>query len=124
MDLSRPNAKFQTFEALEAQQYQLGFDDLVFSYSPGPGEEIQIATLSATVDGVSTEPIQITLANPKLEPIVSHKVEAFDENYHLYSSLVFDKSTNKNWYPFQVDKSDSASHPVAQNRPTICRTFH
>jgi hypothetical protein len=108
VDLLRPNAKFQSYERCEAQQYQIGFDDVTMSLGLNDEEEITIATLMATSNGYSTEPILVTLNSPESilqEPLGtdSSTEEEFSEESHVYSSVVWDKNLNKNWKPFKVN---------------------
>eukprot|EP01127_Copromyxa_protea_P021592 TRINITY_DN7474_c0_g1_i1.p1 TRINITY_DN7474_c0_g1~~TRINITY_DN7474_c0_g1_i1.p1 ORF type:complete len:1571 (-),score=250.66 TRINITY_DN7474_c0_g1_i1:78-4415(-) len=114
VDLLCPNAKFQSGE-LEAQQYWLGFDDLLLSLGLSH-KEVRIATLKATANGVSTEPIQITLHNPAcIEPLEPETpVLPLQEDYHLYSSVVFDKTLNENWFPFEEQKEPHCMGPFGR----------
>lgn len=96
--------KFQIFETSDVHQYQLGFDELGISLVSA-GRSVQIVGLIATSNGVPTEPIQITISDPmRLEPLtkaVENELQ-FSENVHLYSSVLLDKSENRNWHPFKV----------------------
>jgi hypothetical protein len=127
VDLLRPNAKFQSFGGAEAQQYQIGFDDFILSLGLSTGE-VRIATLLATSNGYSTEPILVTLSPPEsITQEIGNDApidEEFSEETHLYSSVVWDKNSNKNWMPFKVNaKLRKYSQKEASKEPHCTGPF-